>query len=85
MLFTGSVFQFTGYLQDPFFNLHVIDRLPFSIYKLIMRSLFSIDMLFTGSLFQFTGYLQAPLFQFTVSLQATVFDLHVLDMLFTAF
>ena len=46
MLFTGSLFQFPGYLQPPFFNFHVIDRFPFSI-----------SMLFTGSPFQFPGYL----------------------------
>ena len=51
MLFTGSLVHFTGYLQAPLFDLHVIYRLPFSIF-----------MMFTGSLFRFTCCLQAPFF-----------------------
>ena len=52
-LFTGSLFRFPCYLQAPFFDIHVIYRLPFLIF-----------VLFTGSLFRFTCYLQAPFFDF---------------------
>jgi len=81
----------TGFLP-PFFDFHVIYRLPVSISRL-----------FTGSLFWFTCYLQAPFFdlhviyrlpfsiymlftrallRFTCYLQAPFFDLHVLYGLF---
>ena len=55
MLFTGSLFRFTCYLQAPFFDLYDVYRLPFSIY-----------MLFTGSLFRFTCCSQAPFFDLHV-------------------
>ena len=61
----------TGFLP-PFFDVHVIYRLPFSIYMLFTGSLFRftcslwapflISMLFTDSLFRFTRYLKAPFF-----------------------
>jgi len=87
MLFTGSLFPFTCYLQAPFFDLHVIYRLPFSIYMFFMGSFFdfhviyrlpfSIYMLFTGSLFWFTRYLQAPVFIFHVIYSLPFFKLNV--------
>ena len=76
ILFTGSLFRFTCYLQSPFFDFHVIYRLRFSICILFTGSLvrfpcylqapFLISMLFTGSLFRFPCYLQAPFFDFHV-------------------
>ena len=91
MLFTGSLFRFTRYLQAPFFDLHVLYRLPFLI-----------SMLFTGSLFRYTCYLQAPFliytlftgscFHFPCYLQPPFFYLYVvyslplfIYMLFTVF
>jgi len=65
MSFTGSLFQFTSYLQAPFFDCHVIYRLPFSIYTLFTGSLFRFACFF-GSLFLFPCYLQAPFFDFHV-------------------
>ena len=70
MLFTGSLFPFTCYLQAPFFDLHVLYGLlfcfpcylqtPFFDLHVIYRLPFSIYMLFTGSLFRFTCSLWAP-------------------------
>ena len=87
----------TGFLR-PFFDFHVIYRLPFSISRLFTGSLFRFScylqapffnlqvIVFAGSILQFTG----SLFQFTGYLQAPLFNLHVIyrfpfsiSMLFT--
>jgi len=70
MLFAGSLFEITWYLQALFFNLHVIYRLHFSIY-----------MLFTDPLFRFTCYLQAPFLKLHVIYKLS-FSIY---MLFTVF